>query len=106
MSDAEILDRIHAVLVERRKTLPEESYTASLFRQGEDAILRKVGEEALEVLLASKTGVESEIVHETADLYFHLLVLLAHHGISPARVYGELESRFGKGRNQNHQGTG
>ncbi len=103
MSDTEILQRIETVLQERKKTLPEGSYTASLFRAGEDAILRKVGEEALEVVLASKTGVASEIVHETADLYFHLLVLLADHGIPLSRICAELESRFGKRRNQDPQ---
>jgi len=99
MSQAEILQRIYEVLLERKKTLPDDSYTASLFRGGEDAILRKVGEEALEVLLASKTGDPPEIIHEVADLYFHLLVLLAHHEIPPARIFAELEARFGKQRN-------
>ncbi|NOY54309.1 MAG: phosphoribosyl-ATP diphosphatase [Deltaproteobacteria bacterium] len=103
MSDAEILRRIYEVLLERKKSLPDASYTASLFRQGEDAILRKVGEETLEVLLASKAGVESEIVHETADLYFHLLVLLAHHGIPLARIYAELTDRFGKRRDRDQR---
>ncbi len=96
MFDTEILQRIYEVLLERKETLPDDSYTASLFRKGEDAILRKVGEETLEVLLASKAGVETETVHEVADLWFHLLVLLAYHGIPPERVCAELQTRFGK----------
>lgn len=100
MPDAEVLQRVYKVLLERKETLPDDSYAASLFRKGEDAILRKVGEEALEVLLASKANDEPEMIHEVADLWFHLLVLLAHHEIPPARIYAELQDRFGKRRNR------
>jgi len=99
MPDAEVLQQVYKVLLERKESLPDDSYAAALFRKGEDSILRKVGEEALEVLLASKANDEPEIIHEVADLWFHLLVLLAHHEIPPARIYAELQDRFGKRRN-------
>lgn len=95
MSDQKILKRIYEVILDRKKRRPPASYTASLYQKGEDAILKKIGEEAWEVMLASKTGKEDEIIHEVADLYFHLLVMLGLHEIPPERVFGELEKRFG-----------
>ncbi len=94
MGNQEILKQIYEVILDRKKRQPQTSYTASLFQKGEDAILKKIGEEAWEVMLASKAGKEDEIIHEVADLYFHLLVMLGLHEIPPERVFGELEKRF------------
>ncbi|TPW11854.1 MAG: phosphoribosyl-ATP pyrophosphohydrolase, partial [Halothiobacillaceae bacterium] len=68
---------------------------ASLYAKGVDAILKKVGEEATEVVIAAKTGDRTQIVHEIADLWFHCAVLLAQQGLSPQAVLDELERRFG-----------
>lgn len=93
MSD--ILQRLAAVLEERKHADPDSSYVARLYAQGTDAILRKIGEEALETILAGKSEDRAGIVHETADLWFHTLVLLARHGLAPEDVLRELERRFG-----------
>lgn len=93
MSD--ILQRLAAVLEERKHADPGSSYVARLYAQGTDAILRKIGEEALETILAGKSEDRAGIVHETADLWFHTLVLLARHGLAPDDVLRELERRFG-----------
>ena len=93
MSD--ILQRLAAVLEERKHADPDSSYVARLYAQGNDAILRKIGEEALETILAGKSEDRAGIVHETADLWFHTLVLLARHGLAPQDVLRELERRFG-----------
>ncbi len=95
MTDQSVLTRIYEVILERKKEMPPDSYTASLFRQGEDAVLKKIAEEACEVILASKSKQGNEIVHETADALFHLLVLLGYHEIPPDRIFEELERRFG-----------
>jgi phosphoribosyl-ATP pyrophosphohydrolase len=91
----DILQRLTGILAERKQASPESSYVAKLFGKGEDAILKKVGEEATEVILASKTGDRKHLVHETADLWFHCMVLLAQHGLSAADVLDELERREG-----------
>lgn len=91
----DILDLLYAVVMERKGSGGEGSYTASLFRGGIDKILKKFGEEAVEVVIAGKGGTRAEIVYESADLLFHLLVLLGHHEIAPEEVYGELRRRFG-----------
>lgn len=81
-------------LVSHRKTNPVEgSYTSYLFTKGQDKILKKVGEECSEVLIASKNDSEEEIVYEVGDLFYHLMVLLAHHNIDPALVFAELTRR-------------
>ena len=101
MSDPEIpaiptiLDKLYALLLERKKNLPKDSYTAALFIKGEDAILKKLGEEACEVILAAKSGKKNEIIFEAADLLFHLLMLLGYHEIPPAHIFEELNRRFG-----------
>lgn len=89
-----ILDQLYALLLERKKALPKDSYSAALFIKGEDAILKKLGEEACEVILASKSGEKKEIVHEAADLLFHLLMLLGYHDVPPADILEELSRRF------------
>jgi phosphoribosyl-ATP pyrophosphohydrolase len=94
MSD-DILRRLAAVLEQRKLADPESSYVAGLYAKGLDTILKKVGEEATETVIAAKGGDSDQLVYETADLWFHSLVLLAHQDISPDRVLGELERRFG-----------
>jgi phosphoribosyl-ATP pyrophosphohydrolase len=95
MIDAGILQRLGTVLAERRAADPAASYAAGLYALGEDAMLRKVLEEAGEVLLASKQGDKLALVRETADLWFHTLVLLAWHGLAPDDVLAELRRREG-----------
>lgn len=94
MSDA-ILSALADVIEVRRGGDPESSYVARLLARGEDAILKKIGEEATETVMAAKDGVPERIVAETADLWFHCLLLLAHHGLRPEQVLSELERRAG-----------
>ncbi len=91
----DILQAVYQVILDRKANPSDSSYTASLMRGGIDKILKKVGEEATEVVIAAKGGVRDEIVYETADLVFHLLVLLGHQNIPPEAVYDELRRRFG-----------
>lgn len=91
----DILDAVYRVVQERKTNPSENSYTASLMRKGLDTILKKVGEEATEFVIAGKGGSSDEIVYEAADLFFHILVLLGYHDIPPAKVYDELRRRFG-----------
>lgn len=91
----DLLQRLAVVIEQRRNGDPSQSYVASLFHKGEDAILKKVGEEAVEAVLAAKGGNREQIVYETADLWFHSLVMLAANDLSPADVLAELERRFG-----------
>ncbi len=91
-----ILDAIYQIILERKSTPAENSYTASLMQKGIDKILKKIGEEATEVVIAGKGGVREEIVYEVADLFFHTLVLLGYQDIPPEAVFAELGKRFGK----------
>ena len=93
MSD--ILTQLAAVLEARKNAAPDSSYVAGLYAKGLDAILKKIGEEATETVLAAKQGDRRQIVYETADLWFHTLVLLAQQGLKPDDVLQELERRFG-----------
>jgi phosphoribosyl-ATP pyrophosphohydrolase len=93
MSD--ILDRLADVVESRKSGDPEASYVARLFARGEDAILKKIGEEATETVMAAKDGDRLRIVGETADLWFHCLIMLAQHGLRPADVLAELRRREG-----------
>ena len=95
MSDAELLKRLGQTIAARGKGDPSVSYVASLFAKGEDAILKKIAEEAAETVLAAKGGDKLHLVRETADLWFHSLVLLAWHGLAPEDVLAELERREG-----------
>lgn len=95
MSDSEILTRLGAILAERLKADPTASYVASLAAKGEDAILKKIAEEAAETMLASKEGDKLHLIRETADLWFHSMVLLAWHGVRPEEVLAELARREG-----------
>jgi phosphoribosyl-ATP pyrophosphohydrolase len=93
MSD--ILCRLAEVLEARKSADPESSYVAKLYSKGLDAILKKIGEEATETVMAAKDGDPDKIVYEVADLWFHSLVLLAQQGLGPERVLAELDRRFG-----------
>jgi len=94
MSD-DIIIRLAEVLESRKGAEPETSYVASLYQKGLDSILKKIGEESAETIIAAKTGDKKQIVYETADLWFHCLVLLAQQNIDARQVLEELERRFG-----------
>jgi len=89
----EFLMNLENILKQRKKELPQGSYTARLFQEGEDRILKKIIEEAGEVLLAIKGGQKKEIIHESADLIFHLMVALVEKDISLKDVVEELKRR-------------
>jgi phosphoribosyl-ATP pyrophosphohydrolase len=89
------LDKLATVLESRKGADPASSYVAGLYAKGLDAILKKIGEEATETVLAAKDGEAGPLLHEIADLWFHTLVLLAHQGLKPDDVLAELERRFG-----------
>ena len=95
MSNADILERLGSTIAQRLQADPQGSYVSSLAAKGQDAILRKVMEEAAETLLASKEGDKLHLIRETADLWFHCMVLLAWHGASPEDVFTELGRREG-----------
>ncbi len=91
--EGDVLDELFAVILDRERRRPARSYTAHLFEAGEDEILKKVGEEAMEVVLAGKGESDDRLVAEVADLVYHLLVLLASRGLEPADVEAELRER-------------
>lgn len=93
MSD--ILNELAAVLEARKRGDSSGSYVAGLYAKGLDAILKKIGEETAETLIAAKGGNRDQIVHEVADLWFHTLVLLAQQGLKPDDILQELQRRFG-----------
>jgi phosphoribosyl-ATP pyrophosphohydrolase len=95
MSSEDILARLAAVVEERKQSHSDKSYVARLFQKGEDAILKKIGEEATEVVMACKDGKPPQIVGEMADLWFHCLLALNWHGLQPKDVLQELERREG-----------
>ena len=95
MPSDDTLEHLAAVIESRRGGDPERSYVARLFAKGTDAMLKKVGEEATEVVMAGKDGDPDRLVAEMADLWFHSLVVLAAHGLRPAHVLAELERREG-----------
>lgn len=92
---SEILEQLAEVLNERKGADPTSSYVASLYAKGLDAVLKKVGEEATETVLAAKNAEPEQIIHETADLWFHTLVMLSAVGLGPQQVLEELQRRFG-----------
>jgi len=94
MNDA-ILKQLADVIDSRKGGDAESSYVARLFRQGDDAILKKIGEEATETVMAAKDGARERIVGETADLWFHCMVMLSHFGLRPEDVLAELQRRAG-----------
>lgn len=87
------LSRLNDLIYDRKKNLPEGSYTSELFNSGSDRIIQKVGEEAVEVLIAVKNKSRKEVVYESADLLYHLMVMLADNDIKLSDVVDELESR-------------
>lgn len=91
----ETLERLADAIARRRGGDTEKSYVARLLSGGEDAILKKIGEEATETILASKSGKRLHVVRETADLWFHCLIMLEHHGLGPGDVLAELRRREG-----------
>ncbi len=91
----DILQQLDAVLAERKQADPDSSYVASLYAKGLDAILKKVGEEAVETVMAAKDGDRDHLVYEVADLWFHSMVLLAAQDLSSREVLDELARRFG-----------
>ena len=93
MSD--ILTELAEVLEQRKSAAPDSSYVARLYDKGLDAILKKIGEEATETVMAAKDGNKEQIIYETADLWFHSLVMLAQQGLGPDDVLNELARRFG-----------
>jgi len=93
MSD--ILERLADVIESRKAGDPDNSYVSRLFARGPDAILKKIGEEATEAVMAAKDGDKLRIVGETADLWFHCLIMLAQYGLRPADVLAELRRREG-----------
>ena len=115
MSSNDTLARLAEVIESRRAGDPQKSYVARLFSKGGDAILKKIGEEATETVMAGKEGDRQKIVYEVADLWFHSMLLLAQFGLKPADVLAELERREGqsgleefaarKMRNRESEGT-
>ncbi|WP_020183626.1 phosphoribosyl-ATP diphosphatase [Methylotenera sp. 1P/1] len=93
MSD--VLNRLAELLEQRKSADPTTSYVAKLYTKGLDSILKKIGEEATETVIAAKDGQREAIVYETADLWFHTLVMLAHHNIQPQEILDELARREG-----------
>jgi phosphoribosyl-ATP pyrophosphohydrolase len=91
----DVIDRLAATIVERRGADPSSSYVASLLAKGGDAILKKIGEEATETVMAAKDGDKLRLTAEVADLWFHCLVALAFHGLGPDDVRAELKQREG-----------
>ncbi|MEM7377708.1 MAG: phosphoribosyl-ATP diphosphatase [Pseudomonadota bacterium] len=95
MSTEDVLQVLGDELEDRKGADASDSYVASLYAKGRTHILKKLGEEATETVIAGAAGTDRELVAETADLWFHSLVLLAHRGLGPADVLAELERRRG-----------
>jgi phosphoribosyl-ATP pyrophosphohydrolase len=96
MSGNDTLARLASVIEARKAGDPDKSYVARLFHKGHDAILKKIGEEATETVMACKDGDAKKIVGEVADLWFHSMLALSAHGLAPADVLAELERREGQ----------
>jgi phosphoribosyl-ATP pyrophosphohydrolase len=92
---AQTLERIAASINERKTGDPAKSYVAKLFAQGDDAMLKKIGEEATEMVLAAKSGDRLHLVREVTDLWFHCMIVLARHGLGPGDVLAEMQRREG-----------
>lgn len=90
-----VLNQLAEVLEQRKGSDPKESYVAHLYSKGLDTILKKIGEEATETVIAAKDGDREQIIYEMADLWFHSMVLLSEQGIAPDEILSELERRFG-----------
>lgn len=90
------LDQLYKIIEDRKKELPKDSYTASLFKTGKDKIIQKVGEEATEVIIAAKNENKEKIISEIADLVFHLLVMMSLFKITPMDIFRKLAGRIKK----------
>ncbi len=95
MANQDVLDELHQILLQRLEASDDSSYVASLSNKGLDAILKKIGEEATETVMAAKDGDVKQIIYEIADLWFHTMILLAKKGLEPAMVTEELFRRMG-----------
>ena len=93
MSDT--LEKLAEVIEARKTAAADESYVAGLFEKGMNTILKKIGEESAETIVAAKEDDDTQLVYETADLWFHTLVMLSARGLGPEDVLAELERRFG-----------
>jgi phosphoribosyl-ATP pyrophosphohydrolase len=91
-----ILDDLQALIFDRKNHPQAISYVSSLLAKGKDETLKKIGEEAVEVIVASKNGDRQQVIHELADLWFHCMVLMSQDGVSHKDVLSELERRFNK----------
>ena len=91
----DVIEKLTEILKERKNADPSSSYVSSLYGKGLNTILKKVGEESAETIIAAKDGKPEEIIYETADLWFHIMVMLVDQGIEPNDVLKELERRFG-----------
>lgn len=91
----DVLQQLAEVLEQRKQQSADQSYVASLYAKGLDHILKKIGEEATETVIAAKDGDKDKIIYETADLWFHCMVMLADQGLGPELVINELQRRFG-----------
>lgn len=89
----DILDELYEIILDRKTNPKEGSYTCYLWEKGQDKILKKVGEETSEVIIGSKNNNRDEVIYESADLMYHLMVLLAYHEIKPEEVMEELKKR-------------
>ncbi len=94
--DFSFLRQLENLIRQRKEELPEGSYTTKLFRGGRDRILKKVGEEAAEVIIAAKNGDKAELIYESADLLYHLLVALVEQEVSLSDISRELQNRHSK----------
>ncbi len=91
----DVLEQLAQILEQRKQESADKSYVAGLYAKGLDSILKKIGEEATETVIAAKGGDKKQIIYETADLWFHCMVLLADQGLGPNDVLQELQRRFG-----------
>ncbi len=91
----ETLEELYSVLMKRRETMDDASYVALLYKKGEDSILKKVGEEASELIIASKGSDREKVVYEMVDLWFHCMVLMAHKGLTLDEISEEFRRRMG-----------
>ncbi|PRX29899.1 phosphoribosyl-ATP pyrophosphatase /phosphoribosyl-AMP cyclohydrolase [Orenia metallireducens] len=91
--DSDILDELYEVIKDRKENPKEGSYTSSLYKKGENSFLKKIGEEATEVVMAAKEKDQGEIIYEVADLVYHLMVMMVYYGVDLKEIYQELEDR-------------
>lgn len=100
----DIINELADVLIDRKGADPTSSYVAALYEKGRAGILEKIEEESWELVEAATAGEARDVIHETADLWFHTLVLLSHLNVHPAEVFSELERRFGVSGHEEKEG--